>query len=189
MKNDISEWKPLEITSEQRGKGRKRCEDGLHRCHIKKVKRYKPFEPYKTAEFCYVRMAYKIAEDYLNNRPIDPEFLADCRELAAGDVDHLKADFVISMFLDMIKWKGKGKTATYFERYGAAVLNMAKGEGKSVRAIAETLEISYNSVQSILDEWRKRGDYEKEKRKGRYPTKYGEIKSRAGRKKKIKACE
>lgn len=49
--------------------------------------------------------------------------------------------------------KSTGKKATAYKRYSKAVINL-KREGKSIRDIAKTIDISPTTVQKILQQYR-----------------------------------
>lgn len=84
---------------------------------IHQNKLFAPFEEFSSLDIPYVKVAKMLAEKYSKNEWGDAEqnALEAIRQLAAGDHNHLKGDFIISIFLEINKMKpvkGTGKHLT-----------------------------------------------------------------------------
>lgn len=78
---------------------------GHYREPISQKKLNADFERFDVLNVDYVKKAKQFALDYIETGESDLELLKEIRLAATADRNHLKGDFVISMFLDLIQSK------------------------------------------------------------------------------------
>lgn len=124
---------------------------------ISEYKLSQPFEEFDTLEIDYVQDALAIAKRIVAMEEVTPEEIRHIRLDATNDRDHLKGDFVISMFTGLLKkgykferWE-KGKSMRASEELITSVIEHYYKEESSVTSFCKENRLDRGKYYRILN--------------------------------------
>ncbi|GHV17788.1 hypothetical protein FACS189425_04830 [Clostridia bacterium] len=126
--------------------------------YISEEKLKQPFKPFNVLDLEYVKLARHLAEQYSGSEPIAQDDLIKIRLLAVQDRNHLKGDFVIGMFLDLIesekrkpkRWD-KGRRLGIGDRLLDKLLENHLTKTKTAKAFCSENPVSLYTYRSIVN--------------------------------------